>query len=235
MCAWAQSGKVVWPLVYHAQIRRVTCIKLLVVIQPSIKSTAEGCGWLRRAGGAEARAAEDPNGTGVLACSLAPSADAVAVLLDATLAALSLCTCASPARPPTHPSPADAAAPAAHAPAAAYPGQALACGAHADPGSGADPVPSPGAGGAWAAAAAAARCEAVWACAGGGGTANRLARAERLHAAARMAWLERVREDAGELPLKNYAHVLNVLMYASKPLPPALTSSFQAHQKWLWC
>ena len=206
-------------------MRRVTCIKLLVVIQLSIRSTAEGCGWLRRAGAAEARAAEHPNGTGVLACSLAPSADAVAVLLDAALAALSLCTCASPARPRTHPSPADAAAPAVHAPAVADPGQALACGAHADPGSGAEPVSSPGAGGAWAAAAAAARCEAAWACAGGGGAASRLARAERLHAAARMAWLERVREDAGELPLKNYAHVqqcLHACIQASPACPNKL-------------
>ncbi|KAK9833435.1 hypothetical protein WJX81_005331 [Elliptochloris bilobata] len=47
--------------------------------------------------------------------------------------------------------------------------------------------------------APAAQCEAVWACAGGGGAAGRMARAERLHAAARMAWLERLREDADSM------------------------------------
>ena len=143
----------------------------------------------------------------MLACALAPSSDAAAVLLDAALAALPPCARASLACPRTHPSPAGAAAHAAHAPAAADPVQAMAGSAHADPSSSADPPPSPDAGGAWAAAAAAARCEAAWACVGGGGAAGRLARAERLHAAARMAWLERVREDAGELPVEIYAHV----------------------------
>lgn len=138
---------------------------------------------------------------------LAPSADAAAVLLNAALAAMSLGVRASLACPRTYPSPAGAAAHAAHAPAAADLEHAMACGTHSDPSSDADPVVSPGAGGAWAAAAAAAQCEAAWACAGGGGAAGGLARAERLHAAARMAWLERVREDAGENPVKTRTYV----------------------------
>ena len=133
-----------------------------------------------------------------------PSAEAAAALLHAALARLSLCACAGLACPRPYPSLAGAAARAAHATAAVYPVHAMACAAHVDPSFGTDPFPSPGAGGAWATAAgAAARCEAAWACAGGGGGVGRLARAERLHAAARMAWLERVREEAGELSVRS--------------------------------
>lgn len=62
-----------------------------------------------------------------------------------------------------------------------------------------DPGPALALDGTSVAAEAAAAAEAAWAAAGGGAAAGRLARGERLHAAARMAYLERVREGAGAL------------------------------------
>ncbi len=142
------------------------------------------------AGAAEARADQEAIGeVSTLAGSMPLSADAAALLLEPVLARLPGLDSAEPAT--SYPNPAPEDAPGGAAAAAAEEVRPAAGGGCAGPN------PDPGSKGAWAAPAAAAHCEAAWAAAGGGAAAGRLARAERLHAAARMAWLERLREDSG--------------------------------------
>ena len=144
-----------------------------------------------RAGAAEARADEDAAGLAALSC--APSGGVLSVAASALLDADFGRICTRPGTSCARPSCERRSAPRAAGEAAALPADGVA----ASRGGWVDPGRALSSDGTCVAAQAAAAAEAAWAATGGGAVAGRLTRGERLHAAARMAYLEHIREGAG--------------------------------------